>query len=786
MLQLHTLGRLEARSDGGSLGTLLAQPKRMALLAHLVLARPRGFRRRDTLVALFWPDLPERRARNALSQALSFLRRELKDDVVTTRGTEDVGIDRARVRCDAIAFEEAVAEERWSRAMALYGGDLLPGLHVAGSAFDQWLEVERSRLRALAAGAAWALAHATLGDGGVAEAERVARRALRLAPTDEGQARSFMEQLARSGGRPAALRFYDTLGELLGRELDIEPSRETRALAERIRSGAVRTAGPDEETDASAAAMSAPAAAPEVPPALVHGASAAEGSPEGVALTRGRGRRGPPTLRSVFSRGSALVALGVLLAASSLLLVDRAPRKPIRLVVLPFTNLTGDSGQEYLGVGLTERTIDELGRLDPDHLAVIAFTSSMHYEGSGASVDRIGAELGVDYILESSLDREGNRLHVDTRLVSVRDQTPIWSDSLDREMAGILQLERDVARSVATALGMKLLPGVRARLTAAPQVDSLAFEAYLEGRFYMFRFTPEDLEEALRYFERAIQYDSSYAPAYAGIAGVWGLRNTLGFMPPDSTSTGLAEAARKALALDSTAAEAHVGMAQLAWTESRWHDAEREIEKALALDPGMSGVRALHSRLLMGLNMPDSAMAEIQKELGMDPFSPGAVATYALDLYSARRFREAIDTLQALVQGSPVGPLPHCLMWHAFTASKLPDEALEEAKICLGSFYGQAVQSAISRGYRAGGYAGAMHRAADLLAKGIAGVYVTPLDPFRAYVYAGRKDLALEWLSRAVAAHQPLLGVATDPLVADELGDDPRYHEILQQAGLAR
>jgi len=241
VLTLKAFGGLDFRDEAcASIPELLAQPKRSALLAYLVLAHRGSFCRRDTLLALFWPELDDQAGRRALTQALSFLRRHLPDGVLTTRGTEEVGVDAVRVRSDVDTFRRALAAEEWGDAVAHYHGELLDGLHVAGAApFTDWVDRERERLREAAAAAAWQDAHGLIARGYLVEAERAGQVALRLVPTDESAVRTFIEVLAGAGDRAAALQFYEKFAGVLAQELDVEPAWETRAVAERIRNGEV-------------------------------------------------------------------------------------------------------------------------------------------------------------------------------------------------------------------------------------------------------------------------------------------------------------------------------------------------------------------------------------------------------------------------------------------------------------------------------------------------------------------------------------------------------------------
>ncbi|MFL5542495.1 MAG: hypothetical protein ACJ8J0_26145, partial [Longimicrobiaceae bacterium] len=204
MLRLTTLGTIRLERDGAPVP--VPQPKRVALLAYLALARPHGFHRRDTLLGMFWPELPEERARNALRQALHQLRSACGDGAIVTRGMHEVGIDPARLHCDAHEADAAAARGDAAAVAAAYGGDLLPGLYAAGAGdWEDWLARERMRLRALAADAGRALAGAARDADDLATAARWVRWTCALDPLDEARVRWAMEMLMDCGLRGAAL-----------------------------------------------------------------------------------------------------------------------------------------------------------------------------------------------------------------------------------------------------------------------------------------------------------------------------------------------------------------------------------------------------------------------------------------------------------------------------------------------------------------------------------------------------------------------------------------------------
>ena len=235
MLFFRMLGQAELRTnDGRSLASILAQPKRLALLAYLAAARPAGFQRRDTLLALFWPELDQERGRAALRQALYTLRKALGEGVIVTRGDGEVGLDPARMTCDVVLFRTRLSEDPCA-AVDLYQGDLLAGFFITDAPeFERWLEEERWQLRREAAAAAWSVAE-RVREHDVDAAARYAARACALDPFNEEAVRRLMTLLAGAGHRASALQIYNNFARLLERELDTAPSDETRALADTLR-----------------------------------------------------------------------------------------------------------------------------------------------------------------------------------------------------------------------------------------------------------------------------------------------------------------------------------------------------------------------------------------------------------------------------------------------------------------------------------------------------------------------------------------------------------------------
>jgi len=240
MIEFRTLGTLDLSDDtGGGYATILAQPKRVALLLYLCLQKPYGLHRRDSLIALFWPDSDQQHARNSLRNSVHALRRSLGLDAFHSRGDQEFGVRSDAVSCDARNFEELVVAGRDEEALKRYGGDLVPGFYIdRAPEFERWLDGQRSTLRTLAAKAARRVAQKRESVNRITDAISSAQKAVHLSPFDERTVRALIQLLLRSGDRAGALKVYEDFARQLREELHTEPSAETLALVTGPRAGA--------------------------------------------------------------------------------------------------------------------------------------------------------------------------------------------------------------------------------------------------------------------------------------------------------------------------------------------------------------------------------------------------------------------------------------------------------------------------------------------------------------------------------------------------------------------
>ena len=459
----------------------------------------------------------------------------------------------------------------------------------------------------------------------------------------------------------------------------------------------------------------------------------------------------------------------------------------VKLAVLPLVNLTGDPEQEYLSDGLTQEMIAQLGRLHPQSLSVIARTSVARYKKTETPIDQIGRELGVEYVLEGSAQREGNRVRVIAELIQVRDQVQLWSDIFEREMSGILALQNDVAGKVAKALALKLLPSEQARLASARTVVPEVYESYLKASQAYIKATSADFDMAERYCQRAVEIDPDFAPAYAIHSIIWASRMQMGLVSPSEAGPRATAAARKAIELDESVSDAHLALATvLTWTDWDFAASEPEWRRALELNPGNAEALALGSSLLIILARPEEAMEQIERALKRDPFNVLVRAIYAHNLLFTRRYDEALAEAQEVLRLQPGYPIIQPVLWWAYSQKEMQKEAVEFAKGYLRGCYGddRSLETALDASFAQTGYAEAMKRTADALAERFRTSVALPTDIASFYAEAHEGTKAVEWIAKGYEVRDPAMPYIGVWPFFDGIRDDPRFLELMRKMNL--
>jgi TolB-like protein/cytochrome c-type biogenesis protein CcmH/NrfG len=461
-------------------------------------------------------------------------------------------------------------------------------------------------------------------------------------------------------------------------------------------------------------------------------------------------------------------------------------QKKVRLVVIPFTNLSGDPKQDYFSAGLTDEMITRLGSLDPQHLGVIAATSSSAM--AGKPIADIGRALDVQYALEGSVRRDANRMRIDVQLIQVSDQTHLWADTYDRDLNDILRVQDDVGTAVADKIRLALNPST-ARARAAPAkrvVNSDAYDAYLRGRFYWTN--RGDLHKSIEAYEQAIQEDPQYALAHAGVASVYALLGQVPYddLPPREAKPKARAAAERALQLDPQLTEAHAVLANVAFSYDWDFDtAEREFQQAVALGPNNPIPYVWYGHYCIVRNRMTQALEENSHALELDPVSPLFNTVRAEIHYHSRNYDAAIGQARRTIEQYPTYPLAYIWLGSAYREKKMYVQALDQFakgrqlsgdRPALIALYGHTL--AVS-----GDSAGARKALADL--QHIAqSRYVSSLYFAAIYMGLGEKSNALDWLDRAYKERNDrLVYLGVDP-IADTLRSEPRFNQLLHKIGI--
>lgn len=786
MIRLQLLGSLTLlREDGSSVRSVLAQPKRFALLTYLATSSG-SERPRDTLLALFWPELDVEHARKALRQALYGLRKSLGTGVVTGKGAELVGVDPERLWCDAAAFSAAVEQGRDEEGLELYDGPFLEGFHLSGTPeFERWVERKRRRLRMEATSAAWRLVEAAEGKGERVEARRRAERALELAPYDGEGVRRYLSLMDRLGQPAAAIRAYEAYAERLAADLELRPSADTTDLVERIR---------DEEHGRASGRRGASGPAPgdgrpprsggpkRRPDAEVASASSRDDGPVSGLRRWSLARRGGRPLMAVVG----ILAFGVLasigIAALGVGEGSGADGPQIRsLAVLPLNNYSGDPDQEYFTDGMTEALIAELGKIGA--LRVISRTSAMAYRNTEKSSPEIARELGADALVEGSVLKAGDKVRITLQLIHGPADRHLWSKSYERTLRDVLALQGEVARNIAREIRLTLAPETEARLAGAEEaVEPEAYEAYLKGRYRYARVTEEDHRAALSHYQKALEHDSGFAVAYAALAEVCAHPQLLG------TTTTLAECrgwANRAVELAPDLAEAHAGIGRVNLAAWDWEASESAFRRAIELNPSSVMARMGYSDLLWSTKRPGQALEQIRIAEKLDPLNLFVKTAVSWPLFVQGRIEAAKEQLDGVLEMDPGFWLPIWNRGEAFVLMGKAPEALEAARHLADLPVRAAEISAHS--LRVGGFtvAGEHERALEALAAFEARYgQVAPAQIALAHLQLGREEEALRWLERAFRSHDQFLPPAMVIPWSDAVRDHPRFRELERMMGL--
>jgi TolB-like protein/DNA-binding winged helix-turn-helix (wHTH) protein/Flp pilus assembly protein TadD len=467
------------------------------------------------------------------------------------------------------------------------------------------------------------------------------------------------------------------------------------------------------------------------------------------------------------------------------------PGGRVMLAVLPFENLTGDAGQDYFSDGLTEEMIAQLGRVDPQHLGVIARTSVMRYKQSHEPLEQIARALGVQYVMEGSVRRDSNQVRITAQLIQMKDRTRLWARQYDRELSRLLDVQGEIAEEIAQEiqpiLGQEhtLIPTGRQPPLSAEAVE--AHDLYLKGQYFWNKRTVQGFERAVDYFQQATAKDPTYARAYAGLAdsyaliGGYSARTQADFIPKARA------AALRALEIDESLPEAHAALALIVQNyDWDWETAGKEYRRAIELNPNYATAHHWYAEHLAWQGRFDEALRESERARQLDPLSLIIAVDQAVILYYSRQYDRAIEQFRTVLDMEPTFPRAGMVM-HAYLEKGLFAEAAaftESQRRRIGDGPWNWAELAYVYG-RSGQPVQARHALMQLQELN----RHQPVDPSPfvwAYIGLGDKDQAFSWLEKAYSQHSNILtSLKVDPAY-DRLRSDPRFQDLMRRVGLGQ
>jgi TolB-like protein/DNA-binding SARP family transcriptional activator len=769
--RLRTFGtlRLVGPADDTILGEHGHQRRRLALLAVLAASGERG-RSRDQLLGLFWPDVPQSRARHSLEQLLYAIRTSLDESVFT--GLNPLGLNPAFIGSDIGDFANALSRGEREAAVELYRGPFLEGFYLTDAPeFEQWMEEERGRIERSYMDALERLAKSAEDANDSATAARWLLKLIDTDPVSSKHAIGLIRALMNAGDHAAALRYAERYEAIVGQELGMSVGPAIAGLVAEVRARAktesvvVRGARPspmrERDTDSATSSL------------LPTEATTNAAQPIGPRVVARR--------RAMALYGVAALVLAALVLAGSRLLprVAESPASATAaasIAVLPLANVSGDPRDAALADGLTEALIGVLAKID--RLRVVARTSAFVFNKSNLDARQIADSLHVANILEGGVQKVGQRIRVQVRLVDGHDGSTRWAETYDRELKDIFLVQSDIATAVARELDLRLGGRTIAALRRAPTQNIAAYDLYLRASDPTLFRSDSGLRLSVDYFSKAIALDSTYAAAYAGLA-----RTYLIFMLDQRVASSAREvyalaeeAALKAVALDDSLGDAHATVGLLLMLRYDFAAADKELERARALDPGQYRTYRTLISLSYWNERPADALAEANRMVDIDPLSPSAHVELARAQCVNGQYAEGLARLKRL---EPVRPRlmripPYAAMCHSMKGDW-------PAAVAALRPYQENRDDYRGRGWL--GYAlaraGQRQEALAVLADVTTHWQRSKQGAFEvALVHAGlgNRDQALDWLNRSVDD----LSLSENIMVPlfDDLRRDPRFERL--------
>ncbi len=769
MFSLKLLGGASIQTSSGPLAGRATQRRRIALLAVLAVARARGVSR-DKLIAYLWPEQDAEHGRALLSDSIYRVNQALDGEAIVSTG-DDLRLSPDILSSDVAEFEDATDRGDWQTAANLYGGPFLDGFFLGDAEeFERWATTERDRLGRTYSRTLEALGESAERRGDTIEAVRWWRALAAYDPYSSRVAVRLMRALDRSGDRAAALQHARVHATLLADEFGTEPDAAVAELAASMRAQPITPAPP-------------PRAAPAPPPEESELAVTAQ--PPVAAKKR---RRWWPAAAAVFALviAAAVAARG---RASEGRKVDSAS-----VAVLPFVDLSPGHDHEYFSDGMTEELINTLGRVQG--VRVASRTSSFAFKGRTPDVHDVGTQLRVATVLDGSVRADDGTLRITARLSNARDGYQLWSRTYERKLEDVFAIQEEISRSIVETLKGTLMVRADSAATARRDTDLEAYNLYMRGRhaLYMkgryswYRRTKEGLESAAGYFRQAIEKDSTYALAHAGLADANAVLGFYDYLSPREAFPSAERAARRAMALDSTLVQpyATLGYVEL-YHHWNWPRAEEWFTRAIDRGPRYSTAHQWYANFLTARARFDEAVRAMGRAQEIDPLSLIASAAHGWVLYYAGEYERAAEQCRLTLELDPEYAV--ALLWHGWSLVELgrPKEALTllDRGVALTNRSALFVASLAHARAIAGDTLGARQLLRELEDRATR-EYVPTYEVAKIHLALGSRDRALDLLERAYDERShSMVFLGIDPQLRP-LHREARFERLISRVGAAR
>ena len=478
----------------------------------------------------------------------------------------------------------------------------------------------------------------------------------------------------------------------------------------------------------------------------------------------------------------ALIVLGILFLPK---LVKSSKQVEKSLAILPFKNDTPVDSNRYFINGVMEDILIDLQEIKD--LRVISRTTVEKYRNTTKSIPEIAKELRVNYIVEGSGQKSGNKFRLTSQLIRAKKENHLWANTFEVEIhdvKDIFRIQRQIAESIAEELEAAITPQEKQLIEKNPTSSLAAYEDYILGMNYIGKYTEEDWNIALQYFEKAKELDSAYALAYAGISNVWVMRAIFSYSKPAEAASIVKANIEKAFKLDSTNSEVYFALAQSQiFIDYDFQAAEKSLKKCISLNSNNSHGLWLYGDLLTILGRSQEALEKSESALNLDPMNIGIKTDYGLVLYCAGRYNDALTVFHEVLKADPgnvvaLDNLP--LVLHNVGRY---NEEFEAWKVDYSTVF-KDFPNVFDKGYIDGGIAGALNLQADSLVKKSKTTFIAPCEIAQIYACASNKDRTLDMLEQAYIVHDPNLPYILRYPVYKFIHSEPRYKDLLHKLNL--